>query len=245
MGGLPPQPNTYFFLYSMFVATYIYFVIRENVFVCRMFVKRVLFSSFAAGVFLEMFNQIYLIIKHLKTNSSCKWRKQDTFYKNSAHKNVFLNYKKIDSAQNISPKVALTRLAAGGTTSCRWWLRCPAGALGDARHRRSPVPVTWTPPHLLLVFLLLILLFLIFCFSFLPPYWISHGPFIFSLQFCHFRCTLKLNGPACRSYCVMEGRKWEKSIVVTFLMVPSCACFVYEFSHPSITFVFDSAPKPH
>ena len=97
--------------------------------------------------------------------------------------NVFLMTKKVDSAQNISPKVALTRLAVGGTTSCRWWLRCPGGALGDTRHRRSPVPVTWTPPHLLLVFLLLLLLFLFFCLIFLPPYWISHGPFIFLCNF--------------------------------------------------------------
>ena len=52
----------------------------------------------------------------------------------------------------------------------------------------------------------------------------------FRLQFCHFRCTLKLNGPTCKSYCVMEGGKWEKSIVVTFLMAQSCACFVYESS---------------
>ena len=100
--------------------------------------------------------------------------------------NVFLNDKKNQSAQNISPKVALTRLAAGGTTSCRWWLRCPGGALGDTRHRRSPVPVTWTPPHLLLVFLLLLLLFLFFYPIFLPPYRISHGPFIFSFAILPF-----------------------------------------------------------
>ena len=116
----------------------------------------------------------------------CKWRKQDTFYKNSAHKNVCPNDKKFQSAQNISPKVALTRLAVGGTTSCRWWLQCPGGALGDTRHRRSPVPVTWTPPHLLLVFLLLLLLFLFFYPIFLPPYRISHGPFIFSFAILPF-----------------------------------------------------------